>query len=300
MYFTAIDEIVLPEYTGSAWRGLFGKGLKKTLCPVAHTKCNLCQLKQTCHYVFLFENHLQNNSKKYSANPYILNVPIKKRPKTIKKNETFYLNFNLFGDKSNIILPAIINAFIIAGRAGFKHKKFTPIRLENIDTIKSDKNTIWQPKISLQEYIIPDIAPILPHTKEYLEIIYLTPQRYKYHNRLIDVNSFNFNNWLSALLNRINAINELFADKKIQPLDIKKIINENKNIKIEYLKISKQNIIRYSTRQQTKMNLDGIVGEVILKNKNIQFILPYLHLGQFINIGKSTTMGLGRFCIIHI
>jgi hypothetical protein len=295
MEFRAIDEIVLPSYTGSAWRGLFGRGLKKTLCPVAHTKCPECLLKTTCSYIFLFENNLQNNFKKYSANPYILNAPVKDKTKIIKKNEVFHLNFNLFG-KANIFIPAIINAFLIAGRTGFKQQKFTPINLYNLNQEQTTTTIIWQQHQNLQKFKIPKI--ITPKIKSTdIKIIFLTPQRYKHHNHLVDIDNFNFNNWFLSALNRINSIKAIFSPNP-ELIDLKKIINTIKDIKPISLKIKKQNIIRYSSRQKTTMNLDGIVGEMILKSADIQQIWQYLHLSQFINIGKSTTMGLGRVCII--
>ena len=54
---------------------------------------------------------------------------------------------------------------------------------------------------------------------------------------------------------------------------------------------------RYSNRQQTKMKLGGLIGEITYRG-NFQKYLPLIRLGEHIHVGKATTFGLGKYKII--
>jgi len=53
---------------------------------------------------------------------------------------------------------------------------------------------------------------------------------------------------------------------------------------------------RYSSRQQTKMNMGGLIGSFSLDG-DLQNFWPYLWLGQWTHTGKGTSMGLGAYRI---
>lgn len=51
---------------------------------------------------------------------------------------------------------------------------------------------------------------------------------------------------------------------------------------------------RYSSRQQQKMALGGVVGNWKLSG-DLTLFMPFLHLGQWLHVGKEATFGLGRY-----
>ncbi|MFN3595527.1 MAG: CRISPR system precrRNA processing endoribonuclease RAMP protein Cas6, partial [Thiobacillaceae bacterium] len=55
-----------------------------------------------------------------------------------------------------------------------------------------------------------------------------------------------------------------------------------------------QDWTRYSSRQQKKMDLGGVVGEWRLVGDLSPFA-PFLHLGQWLHVGKEATFGLGGY-----
>ena len=54
---------------------------------------------------------------------------------------------------------------------------------------------------------------------------------------------------------------------------------------------------RYSTRQEERMKLGGIVGKISFTGSLGKF-LPYLLIAQHIHVGKETTFGLGKVKVI--
>jgi len=54
---------------------------------------------------------------------------------------------------------------------------------------------------------------------------------------------------------------------------------------------------RYSSRQQQKIALGGVVGAWRIRGDLAPF-LPFLHLGQWLHVGKEATFGLGGYRLL--
>jgi hypothetical protein len=54
---------------------------------------------------------------------------------------------------------------------------------------------------------------------------------------------------------------------------------------------------RYSSRQQTEMNMGGLIGSLQLDMQGLEPFWPYLWLGQWTHLGKGTSMGMGAYSI---
>ncbi|RLG10104.1 hypothetical protein DRN73_08740, partial [Candidatus Pacearchaeota archaeon] len=51
-----IDELYLPEFKGSSFRGIIGRTLKSALCILkTQSTCYNCPLVKDCYYNYLFE-----------------------------------------------------------------------------------------------------------------------------------------------------------------------------------------------------------------------------------------------------
>lgn len=55
---------------------------------------------------------------------------------------------------------------------------------------------------------------------------------------------------------------------------------------------------RYSSRQQRKIELGGLIGEIEYVSKVIQEFLPLVIAGELLHAGADSSFGLGRYRIL--
>jgi CRISPR-associated endoribonuclease Cas6 len=124
--------------------------------------------------------------------------------------------------------------------------------------------------------------------KKYPKVIKLefqTPLRIKKQNRFATQN--------------IELLDILLSIYK-RSLDLQGLPFERIEFDTSYKVVSKhlkyQELIRRSNKQNTKMNLGGVMGEMIITNLN-QEVYDLLKIGEVIGVGKSTVFGLGKIKI---
>ena len=111
--FTAQTDFLLPTYTGSAWRGLFGHALKKTVCITHETSCQGCLLSQQCVYSYVFETPPPENTdimRNYPSAPHPFIIrPDPNQAQWVKKGDRLFIDMVLIG-RANQHLPYMIYA----------------------------------------------------------------------------------------------------------------------------------------------------------------------------------------------
>ena len=96
----AIESMRLPPYPGSAWRGLLGHSLRRTVCVTRQRTCDGCLLVGTCSYSVFFESPPASpeNAKRSTAlpHPFVLDVDIPSGH-GIAEGDPLALGMNLVG-----------------------------------------------------------------------------------------------------------------------------------------------------------------------------------------------------------
>jgi hypothetical protein len=118
--FSAEETITLPPYAGSAWRGLFGHGLRRTVCVTRQPTCEGCLLVGSCIYSTLFESPPREaaDRARYNAvpHPYLVRVdPL--APRDIEPGEFLDVGIHLFGSAVGA-LPYLVHAMGLVGERG--------------------------------------------------------------------------------------------------------------------------------------------------------------------------------------
>ena len=293
-HFDTAKPIRLPDYPGSAWRGALGHALKRTVCVVRNIVCSQCLLKHACAYSYIFETPPPADTekmRKYTTTPHPF---VLRFPKNAYEANFYFLDLTLFGHGQRF-LPYIIHALMTAGKDGIGgHRQvFELVRVDNIDfqggSTVSYENGQLQPQQQAVSPPVPDIPP-------QIQLTFDSPLRIKQEQKNLTSGNFNFGSFFSTLLRRISMISYFHTDTPLET-DFAGLTAKARTIEITAQQLQWYDWTRYSSRQQTEMNMGGLVGTIILDTRDIEDFWPYLWLGQWTHTGKATSMGLGAYRI---
>ena len=293
-HFRSLEQIRLPDYPGSAWRGALGHALKKTVCVVRNTPCSQCLLKNACAYSYVFETPPPADSekmRKYTAapHPFVLRLQEKATAQSI-----YSLDLILFGHGQRFF-PYLIHALQTAGNDGIgsQRQTFELVQIDDID-FQGASSLIYQDgELKPQQ---PAITPCTPAMPQRIELTFHTPLRIKQDQKNITAKNFNFGALFSTLLRRISMISYFHTDTPLET-DFVGLTAKSKSIAITDQQLQWFDWTRYSSRQQTEMNLGGLVGNIEIDTVGLDDFWPYLWLGQWTHVGKATSMGMGAYSI---
>lgn len=293
-YFDTEYPVRLPDYPGSAWRGAFGRALKKTVCVIRDTDCQQCLLKQACAYSYVFETPPPVNTekmRKYTATPHPFVFRF-----TPAENSTqeFSIDMNLFGHGQRFF-PYIVHAMRMAGQDGIggNRQSFHLSRVAAID-FHGQPITVYQQAELCNEY--PLQSPPLPDMPKKINIAFHSPVRIKQDNKNLSDSHFNFSALFGSLLRRISMICYFHTDTPLET-DFSGLSVAARNIQFSAQKLHWYDWTRYSSRQQTEMQMGGLLGSLSLDMEGLGDFWPYLWLGQWTHVGKGTSMGMGAYTI---
>lgn len=301
---TLLEEGYLPEYKGSTLRGGFGHAFKKVVCLFRNKNCLDCRLGNTCAYRYVFETMPCSQASlfkktKYEAvpHPFILEPPETEQT-YFARGEEIQFSLILIG-KGIKFLPYFVMAFEKLGEIGIGKRKSKFM----IKKIMSEDNVIYEKKKKelqvghRKKIFIPERYEFDNKEKIDLTIQFLTPARIK-HGRDLVVN-LEFFVLITSLLRRTMLLSYFHSGEILPVWDHRAIIKIAKNVIIKENKTKWQDWERYSNRQQTRMKLGGIIGNITYRGELKPFF-PLLQAGEILHVGKATSFGLGKYKLINI
>ena len=119
---------------------------------------------------------------------------------------------------------------------------------------------------------------------------FLTPLRLKVKGDL--VTRLTFPVFFERLAERLSLLTALYGNNGTQP-DLTSLMALAQEIKVDEDKLRWYDWERYSARQQRAMKLGGLRGSITFAGDFSPF-MPYLRLGEQVNVGQGTSFGLGR------
>lgn len=294
----AVSPIRFYNYSGSAWRGLFGHALKRSTCVTHEKDCRQCLLYRSCVYSYIFETPPPANTRymrQYNAapHPFILTPDFDLR--TLEVGETTNLDLVLTG-KASQYLPYIIHAFEQAGSYGVGPAKgefeiagvTQETRAGSGEYLDIYSNGRLQP--------LPPEKPEIPPLPETVTLQLQSPLRLKYRDHIVSPSKFAFAAIISNLLRRVSMLSYFHNDTELD-LDFKALVAAAQQVKPVSQEIKWYDWARYSSRQQARIKMAGIVGAAQFKGSDVEAFWPLLWLGQWLHIGKASSMGLGHYRI---
>ena len=299
--FRAIDPLVLSAYSGSAWRGLLGHGLRRTSCVTGARSCDGCLLLHSCVYARLFESHGGSGDDprfQRRPHPYALTL-LETGRRRLEVGDRMAVELTLVGEAIDA-LPYLVQAMIQAGRLGMgrQHGCFTLDGVQQEAGFGSDQ---WR------EMLDEETGRLLLSNSQPMEITppamavtlnLQTPLRIKRRGKLLGPKEFQASDFLRALWRRLQDIGHFYGDT-YQALELAlpqaraDVFDASADLKLHW-----KDWKRFSSRQKAAMQMGGVVGQIHLRGEALEEWWPLIWLGQWLHLGKATSMGLGQYRVV--
>jgi len=293
--FTITEAIQLPEYAGSTLRGVFGRALRKIACMTKQAECKGCPLYRTCPYTNIFETPapIAHELQKFSQVPngYMIEPP-EWGEKVYFSGEKLQFSLVLFGrliEQLPLIAFAFKRAFeynVGRGKAHLLDISAFNESAGNFESVLVNGNIIEHHKSVKFPECFTNNA----------EIEISTPLRLQENSKPLNEKEINVERFFISLAKRIALLSEFH----FKPFDLDFESLKNQIAQIEDKKYLKwQDWTRYSSRQDQKMKLGGVVGKWQFKNLSLE-LSKLLYIGQWLHCGKNATFGLGKYRITNL
>ncbi len=285
----------LPSFRGVTLRGAIGHHLKRTVCSTRQRNCDGCILRSSCVYAYIFDAFLdgsQDFMKLYNTapQPFVIETEFN-LPQQVKEGEKFEFSLFLLG-KAVDYFPYLAYSLLEIGKNGLGKERL-PFEVLEITDNKAEK--LFEQ--SRQNLTKPSLEEISLDTgayndKEDLKISFETPIRIRKDGK--DVKSFSFVDLMLTLIRRLEILSYFYGDKDAVE-GLKKLASECPRLEGDF-SLKPVSIKRFSGRQQTKMRLNGVIGEAVVKDVP-KVYSDILRIGELTHIGKNTSFGFGKITV---
>ena len=295
---TALSTIVMPPYAGSTLRGGFGHAFRKMVCTQGPIDCKDCTLKAVCPYPYIFETAPFEGAQQLRTygdvpRPFVID-PLNTRGE-YRRGQSFAFHLTLIG-RAIDYLPYFLVSFRELGEIGIGKGRgrfqLSHVQTENGESIyDSETQMVHNLNNTFSFDEIQREAASLP--TDTLTVRLLTPTRITHEGQLTDKLPFHL--FWRRLIGRISALAYFHCGESLD-LDFKGFIAQAETVETVETSLRWKDWTRYSSRQDRKIQLGGLVGSATYAG-DLGVFLPFVALGAFLHVGKNATFGLGKYRI---
>lgn len=296
--FEAIEPIRMPAYPGSAWRGLLGQGLRRTACVTRQPTCTGCLLVHSCVYSTLFETPAPAGqaAQGYTAMPHPFVLDIDPEASTqLEPGADFDLVIHLMGSAIAQV-PYLIHALAGAGERGIgtTRGRFRVCGVEREPSLGSE---CWESVFDAERGEYRPTAngtPSIPAAPDAVILHLLTPLRIKREGRFVGAAELTSPDLLRILYRRLRRLAELYGGDP-DGFDARGLDTLAASLRLTPQRLHWHEWTRFSSRQNTLMQMGGLIGDILLDGPSVADVWAALWLGQWTHVGKGTAFGLGGY-----
>ena len=297
---TALSTITMPPYAGSTLRGGFGHAFRKMVCTQGPIDCKDCMLNAACPYPYIFETAPFEGAQQLRTygdvpRPFVID-PLDTRGE-YRKGESFSFQLTLIG-RAIDYLPYFLVSFRELGEMGIGKGRgrfqLTHVRADEGESVYDGDTQMVHNLANARSF--DDIrreTESLPTNELTLGLI--TPTRITHEGALTD--QLPFHVFWRRLIGRISALAYFHCGESLE-MDFKGLIEKAMGVEMTDSTLRWKDWTRYSSRQDRKMQLGGLVGRMSYAGQLAEFV-PYVGLGAFLHVGKNATFGLGRYKVVR-
>jgi hypothetical protein len=272
--FRARQQMRMPGYMGSAWRGGFGRALRRAACVTGLPTCPGCPFEASCVHPYLFETAPGGEGGILAGydrvpNPFVLAPPW----------------------DGGRLLPVGGEAglrLVLIGRA-VEHAGFA-----RQTVVEAGLRGLGPDRGALDLVSVEGVAPPSVGTcPDRIEITLASPLRLVAGGRLVGPAALRPRHLLLALLRRVSIL----AERHGAPLALDYRALKDRAEAAEFAEATLRWVewARYSGRQHALLQMGGLLGALSLPLAGIEpfWPFPFLALAPWVRVGKGATMGLG-------
>lgn len=282
-------------YKGSMIRGTFGTHLKKTCCTTRERDCAQCMLKSVCTYPSLFIGKPARGEGRYDSLTLPFCFETCDTGKTeYEGGERFVFGVKLFS-YATAYVPYFAHAFVLAGKHGMGRKSDAcPGTFELLDIV-CDETSIYDRERQKVSMPAPEnlALPALDENAggmQRVRVHLVTPCRFKEGNKLSADLSFKM--LFQLVVRRLRSLWALDGES-VHYENFRDMITLAESVRTVESGLFWKDWTRYSSRQNTYMQLGGLQGSIVYEGRIAPF-LPFLAMAEKLHIGKQTSFGLGE------
>lgn len=276
--FTADTDIQLPQYAGSALRGIFGRALQDIACATASHNKGHCCCQSDCLYQTLFDpqrrylagqDRLQDVPPPFVIEAYSLPVHIKQG-----QSATFYM--------------------VLIGKMAYEERLIIELMWRQALNGGFDQPNRKKATAKLTHFKIFDqpSLDVLPTNSLVLDLC--THLRVQHHGKIMNAHGFCTKTFCQTLIRRYQVLAEAYGDGYDMTM-IGRLYQDVSQIDGSY-HLKRHHWSRYSKRQNQKITQDGLMGQIELSGVTDE-LYQLLYLGQWLHVGKGNVFGLGQYQI---
>jgi hypothetical protein len=292
--FETLGPFRVPEYKGALFRGGFGQFFRNLVCVTRMPVCAGCPHLSTCAYSTVFETPVIPEQftvlKKYpnAPHPFVLAPPLDMRT-ALPARTTLELSLTLVG-RGIESLPHFIAVFEAMGRSG---RYGGPFRLRSVVSGEEPSRVIYdgatrrflgEPRVWRSKETATAVRRV--------EIEFLTPLRIRTEGRY---NSRpDFVALAQALLRRLHLLNAIYGGGNGDAEWMHRLLGQADKVTTERAEFGLYAWDRMSGRQGRRVQMDGVLGTLTGVGELTE-LAPYFRLGEWVQVGSGTSMGMGKY-----
>lgn len=132
------------------------------------------------------------------------------------------------------------------------------------------------------------------NSRRTLKLRFLTPVRIRVKDDLQTGLSFQL--LVRSLLRRVSMLAAVHGSVRMQ-LDYRGLIDRAASASVVRSTLRWWDLERYTERQDSKLRVGGLIGEVEYEGRVIDEFMPLVVAGEFLGVGTGTSLGLGEYKI---
>lgn len=281
----------LPVSKASAIRGGMGEMLLRANC-IRNRECEVCDFVEECIVQRTMYSQFENKPEFITIGDSVgYVIECEDYREYYEAGDTLEFNLLLFG-KTIVYFNQYMQALFALGQNGLGKEKARFV-ISQVTNTKGhpiiDETDVYMKHYeveTIRNYVDYRMRQIARNGKPH-RMVFMTPLTQKYQGEFL--REFQMEAITKSIQRRLYMLN-CFERKDTESfyneiLEVPAIVSQTSN---------EIKVARYSSRQDTKMTLKGIKGEIILDEIPDELLELYL-AGELIHIGKNTSFGFGRY-----